>query len=313
MRLFDIIKKTKDFAILEKENQNSSLNKAILLQTKDNFYAGEFAKVLAMLILDGKACLECENCQKIASGSHPDVKKYPQKDKLLVSDSEEIVAESFIKPIFADKKVFIIENIDVSTNAAQNKLLKTLEEPTKNVYLILTCANIEMVLPTIRSRCSKVMLEKLDGKSVASLVDDPLARSLSDGLVGKAMALSKLRNLEEIAENAISVLCDMKHSKNVLAFSKKLLDNKGDISLSFEIISLAIEDLIKLKTGKEELVRLPFKSRLKSVMGEYSVRALCEIAFLVEKFSREKAFNTNPTLAIENFLLNILEVKYLCK
>jgi DNA polymerase-3 subunit delta' len=314
MSLFNIIKNTKDFKMLEKEAGEGTLSQAILLQTKDELYASEFAKALTMLILDGgKACQTCEHCQKVEKDAHPDVKKYPQKDKLLVADSEEIVAESFIRPIFADKKVFIIENIDNSMDSAQNKLLKTLEEPTKNVYLILTCKNAEMVLPTIRSRCNKIQLEKLNKNEISKVVSDRLAIDICDGYIGKAIALSKCKNLEEICERMVSVLCDMKHSSQVLKFSKQMLDNKNELLLSLEIFAIAIEDLLKIKSGNQSLVRLPFRERLSEVQSDYSVRALCEIALLIERLSKEKAFNINFTLAIENFLLNILEVKYLCK
>lgn len=313
MTLFELIKSTKDFAMLEKEAASGNLSQAILLQSQDTFYASEFAKILAMLILDKSACRNCENCQKVLASSHPDVKKYPLKDKLLVSDSEEIVSESFVKPIFADKKIFIIENIDSSTDSAQNKLLKTLEEPSKNVYLILTCKSIDMVLPTIRSRCNKIGLSSLDKNDISGFVNDSLALSLCEGMIGKAVELSKKDNLEEIFENALSVVCKMKNSKEVLFYANKILDKKGDAKLALEIIALALEDLMKIKSGQKNLVRLNNSSELEEVASEYSVRALCEISFLLDKLLKEKAYNTNFTLAVENFLLNILEVKYLCR
>ena len=313
MTLFELIKSTKDFAMLEKETASGNLSQAILLQSQDTFYASEFAKILATLILDKSACGNCENCQKVLASSHPDVKKYPLKDKLLVSDSEEIVSESFVKPIFADKKIFIIENIDSSTDSAQNKLLKTLEEPSKNVYLILTCKSIDMVLPTIRSRCNKIGLSSLDKNDISGFVNDSLALSLCEGMIGKAVELSKKDNLEEIFENALSVVCKMKNSKEVLFYANKILDKKGDAKLALEIIALALEDLMKIKSGQKNLVRLNNSSELEEVASEYSVRALCEISFLLDKLLKEKAYNTNFTLAVENFLLNILEVKYLCR
>ena len=67
-----------------------------------------------------------------------DIKVYPKNnEKLLVADSNEIVAESFIKAVNLPYKVFIINNVDASTEEAQNKLLKILEEPPENVYFLL--------------------------------------------------------------------------------------------------------------------------------------------------------------------------------
>ena len=65
MDILDIIEKSEDFKSLKQEAQQGTLAKAILLISKDNFYLDNFAKMLSMLILDGKACRKCENCQKV--------------------------------------------------------------------------------------------------------------------------------------------------------------------------------------------------------------------------------------------------------
>lgn len=318
--LLDEILKTKDFQDLKKERNKNAFPKALLLISKDSAYLAEFAKAVAMLVMDGEMDLDSENCKKILAGSHPDLKFYPTKDKLMVADSEEIGEESFVKPIFSDKKVFIINNFESSMESAQNKLLKVLEEPTKNVYLILTCTNPNLVLPTIRSRCNKVELAKLNDGQVEALLpklDDnakALVLACSDGQVGKALKLAKMKNFEALCTSAVGVFTQMKNSKHVLRFSKELLSYKEDISLLLDIFALAIEDLIKIKSNQLSLIRLaPYLDELKGCQGDYTVRALCQIAPLIDKVAMEKSYNVNVTVSLENLLLNILEVKYLCK
>ena len=315
--IIEAIAKTDSFKMLAKESANGTFPKALLLIGKDKFFLHEFAKAVSMLILDGKVDAQSENAQKIMAGAHPDVKSYPLKDKLLVADSEEIVEESFIKPIFADRKVFIIHDIDNSMESAQNKLLKVVEEPSKNVYMIITCTAPDMVLPTIRSRCNKVEVGRLVDEEVRKLLpraDEELAElvlAVAEGQVGKAQAYAKMRNFEELCKDCLEVFTKMKASKDVLAHAKKLLSYKDQTSLILQVLALVVEDLLKIKSHIEP--RLPYKEQLSAVTGDYTVRALCEITALLDKVAKEKQYNVNMTLAIENLLLNILEVKYLCK
>lgn len=320
MNLLDIVFENKDFLRLKEEANKDKLAKAVLLISKDSDYLSSFADALSMLIFDGQACKECENCKKVISNSHPDLKKYPIKDKLLVADSEDIVNESFIKPIFANKKVFIINNIDNSMESAQNKLLKVLEEPTKNVYMICTCSNIDKVLPTIRSRCNKIELGKVDASAFYNLVSKEssskaqLAFAVSDGMIGNALRFIKQKNFEDICLTALAVICDMKKSSQVLEYSKKILAFKDDVVMLIEVISILIEDLLKIKSGQKNIVKMQaYLNELDEVASEYSVRALIEIARKIDMAIKEKTYNVSINLILENLLLGILEVKYLCR
>lgn len=318
--LFEYIVQSKDFLNLKREMDRNSFPKSLMLISKDSTYVRQFAKAVSMLIFDGKINLKSESSNKVIVESHPDLKIYPTKDKLIVADSEQIVEESHIKPIFSNKKIFIINSFDLATESAQNKLLKVLEEPSRNVYLILTCSNPHLVLPTIRSRCNKIELGKIVDEEIVKLLpklsdeDVALVLACSDAQVGKALELAKMKNFSNFCQSCVSVFTQMKTSKQVLKFSRELCSFKADFTLMLEILTLICEDLIKLKSGEYKILKLtPFADLLKSCQSDYTVRALCQIAYLIEKVAEEKEFNINLTLALENLLLNILEVKYLCK
>ena len=317
MELKEIVRKSQDFLDLKNEVEKNSLSKSILLFSKDNLYSFEFAKLIAGLILNNGGDEENENLLKILVLSHPDVKIYPIKDKLMVADSEEIVIESYIKPIFSDKKIFIIRDIDNSTESAQNKLLKILEEPPENVYFILTCASENLVLPTIKSRCNKIELKKIQSefieKMFASSENAKLVAQISDGLVGKGIALSKMRNLRELFQDVLSIFTKMKSSKQVLGFSNKILGYKGQFNLVIEIMSLLLEDMLLLKAGSENIHFFDCKGELTSILNEYTVKAIIEIQKEINKSCKELFYNTNLNVVFENLLLNILEDKYLCR
>ena len=317
MKMTDIIFQTSDYQLISQEIAKETLAKAVLIISKDNVYSYEFAKMVAAALLNNGQQLQNENFARVEIGSHPDVKTYPQKDKLLVGDSEEIVLESYALPVLADKKIFIIKDFDNSMEAAQNKLLKILEEPPKNVYFLLTCSNSNLVLPTIRSRCNKYELAKLSQELIAKYVQGndnaSLITSLSDGYIGRAEFLSRFKNLQHLFDSTVSVLTKMKTSKQVLLFSKNLLMYKDNFGLLIEIMSLALEDLLILKSGGSSVRLVTIKQELINVQDEYSLKAICEIQSLLDKAVKEQSYNGNVTLILENLLLNILEVKFICK
>lgn len=316
MKIIDIIKNSKEYLTLKEEIERGTFSKSTLLFSKDSVYSSAFGKILASLILNDGKDEENENYLKVLSDSHPDVKTYPSKDKLLVADSEEIVMESYVKPIFSNKKVFIIKNIDNSMENSQNKLLKILEEPPKNVYFILTCQSENLVLPTIKSRCNKIELSKPNTRDLkdyfSSCENSNLISVLSDGYIGRGEFLSKKKNLKELFESVLSLITKLKTSKQVLSFSSKILSFKEDFNFIIEILSLILEDLLSLKGGKNTKLT-DYQNDLEEVRGEYSIKAICEIQSLLNKAVKEMFYNGNMTVVLENLMLNILEVKYICK
>ena len=318
MELEKIITESSDFVKLNEEIAGEKLAKSILLISKDQYYSMEFARYLAIQIFNNGQFINNENAQKVKCDSHPDMKTFPAKERLMVADSENIVQESVIKPIFANKKVFIIKNIENGMEAAQNKLLKTLEEPASNVYFILTTSNVNLVLPTIRSRCNKVELGKVSDKIIMDLLggneNSSLITALSDGCVGKAIELENKESLIQVFSACKDIVCRLKSSKEVLAYSKRLLAFKDDFKLMIEILSIIIEDLLMIKGRCKDSVRLKnYLADLLQVESEYTIKAIVEIRSVLDKAVKEMSYNCNFTVVFENLLLSILEVKYICR
>ena len=314
--LIEIIAQTDDFKLIRNEIDKNMLSKTVLLESKDSLYLSYFAKTLAIYIEDRKIEEDSSNYIKILNEVHGDVLFFPKKDKLLVADSEQIIEESFIKPTSAPKKIFIINNIDNSMESAQNKLLKILEEPPRNVFFILTCQNIEKVLPTVRSRCNKIELKKLEKNVIVSQINyqgnvDKIINS-SDGLLGQAIYFSQMKDFENLYDLSIGILTNLKNTKQVLEYSKKLEVYFDRFDIILNILGFALEDILYYKYGLNNNLRFS-EELLKTVSDEYSIKAISQIQNLIDKAYKEKSFNVNTITVIENLLLKILEVKFLCK
>lgn len=71
-------------------------------------------------------------------------------------------------------KVFIIDEAELLAREAQNTMLKTLEEPPTDTYIILVTAHPERLYTTILSRCQQVRFHRLDDQAMPQWADDAL-------------------------------------------------------------------------------------------------------------------------------------------
>ncbi len=104
----------------------------------------------------GRPCGLCPHCRKAMAGTHPDIRRFArEKDKRIftVEPVRTLREEAWVLPNEADRKVFILEAADTMNLAAQNALLKVLEEPPAGTMFLLQVENPGILLETIRSRC----------------------------------------------------------------------------------------------------------------------------------------------------------------
>ena len=310
-------------AIISKDISIGMLNHAYLIACDDVDKLIDFSKLLACLVLcrqkDVAPCYNCDMCKKILCGTHADVLIYPKGKILTVEDSKTISNDCFIVPIESDKKVIIINNIDLARTDSQNKLLKTLEEPPKNVIFIITCSNIEGVLPTIRSRV-KIIYESLSDKKdmledLSAVANENLLMQLIEYSNGSVTKLNEFINNKKsinIYNLCFDVLLNLKKSGDVLKFSYLILEDKENLPLFFSTFSHLLGEVLKVQLNKE----LTLKSKeeeLKLIYKDYPIKALLKLIEKCGEINQRLKFNCNPTIIVDNFLLYILEVKYLCK
>ena len=157
-----------------KQNLRSSLEKKhishfYLISGLEGSGKHTLAKLLAEAILcEGsvKPCGSCVHCRKMRSGNHPDfiTVEDPEHKNVAVKIVRQIRDDMFVRPNEAEHKIYLFpQELGLE---GQNALLKILEEPPSyGVFLLLT-DNPDKLLPTVRSRCTELKMQALDGKTI---------------------------------------------------------------------------------------------------------------------------------------------------
>src|SRR5699024_8613901 len=115
------------------------------------------AKIFAKAIncqhpVDGEPCNECAICHQITVGRLGDVIEIDAASNNEVEEIRDIREKANYPPTQADYKVYIIDEVHMLSMGAFNALLKTLEEPPKNVIFLLATTEPHKIPLTIISR-----------------------------------------------------------------------------------------------------------------------------------------------------------------
>jgi DNA polymerase III subunit delta' len=296
---------------------------AYLLTSEDEVTLAAAAKLFVLSFECEKQadipCFSCANCIKVLNNTALDVFVYPKKNSIVVEDVKEIVETTQVKPMEFSKKFYILNNFSLATIAAQNKLLKTLEEPPQDVIFILTASSEKAVLPTIASRVKKLALKSLSLTEIKEVLKTftsdskkiAIATENSGGNLGKAISLLNDEVYFEVYNFILNLVVNMKTSKDLINYTSVIEKNRKFINKYLEVLSIMFRDMLIIKQGLVELAFNQNSINLLNLASEgYSQIALLEAIKKINKAKKMLKFNTNVTGVIDSLLLGILEVKY---
>ena len=322
MEILDIYRQSQTYRVVSQDIKSSMLNHSYLINSKDEYLIKAFATLMAKEIFcveENSPCDHCVNCNKVTHSNMVDLIIYPKNDKnLMVDDINEIVSDCFIKPMDASFKVYILNHFDECTIQAQNKLLKTLEEPPANVIFILTCVNIDAVLPTIASRSKKISEPALPADTIEkyllsrSVSNARLVSNMSDGSLTIANKLSENPTSVEIVKIVFDVLKNLRSSTDVLKFSSKILSLKKDFNFFIDTMISAFRD-ISVYRVTDNLIFVDNKADYEVLTKIYNIEMTDKIISKLSEIPNKLSFNCNMTGVVDHMLLDILEVKFLCQ
>ena len=145
-------------ALIEKQVKNNNLSHAYLFSGPRGVGKTSLARIIATTL----GCDPVFDITEIDAASHNKV-----DDIRELNDSINFIASSPGK-----KRVFILDEVHMLSNAASNAFLKTLEEPPEHVIFILATTEPERVLETIKSRTTHIAFKRIGNDEIISTLNE---------------------------------------------------------------------------------------------------------------------------------------------
>ena len=115
---------------------------------------------------DGDPCNACSVCQTINEGRFMDIIELDAASNRGIDEIRDIRDKVNFAPVQGRRKVYIIDEAHMLTDAASNAFLKTLEEPPAHVIFVLCTTEAHRILPTIISRCQRLDFRRIPSETV---------------------------------------------------------------------------------------------------------------------------------------------------
>ena len=144
------------------------------------------------------------HCQAIMESRHVDVIEMDAASHTGIDDVREIIENARYRPVSARTKVYIIDEVHMLSKQAFNGLLKTLEEPPEHVKFLFATTEIEKVPITVRSRCIRFDLRRIEAGPMVGHLSKICA---AEGVAAEPEALALIARVAEgSVRDALSLL-----------------------------------------------------------------------------------------------------------
>ncbi len=267
-----------------------------------------------------RPCGTCASCKQTDSGNQPDIVWVNRElSSIGVDDIREKINGSIaIRPFSSPYKIYIVPEADRMTEAAQNALLKTIEEPPEYGVIILLTSNISALLPTIQSRCLKLEFRPLSTATVEKyLIDkynvvDYRARTsaiFAQGNLGKAIRYIESEDFEEKKDKVLRILKNVQTMdvSEMLELIKEIGEDKDNVKDYIDLMVLWYRDVLLFKATKN-MNHLIFQSEFRAISSEANQRDYEKIEEILRAFDKAKLrlkANVNFEVAMELMLLTL--------
>ncbi|MGM8215730.1 DNA polymerase III subunit delta' [Bacillaceae bacterium W0354] len=262
-------------------------------------------------------CLNCSQCKRIQSGNHPDVHFIEPDGQSIKKEQITFLQKEFTySGLESTQKVYIILEAEKMTVNAANRLLKFLEEPSRETVAILITNQIGRMLDTIISRCQRITFHPLTTEDVTQqLSKEGLALSTA-----KMLAAMNISHEEAIRLNGDDWFADAR--KIMVQLIDKVMNpneegyiflhqtwlkhfkDRQQIEFGLDLLLLWYQDIISFHLDQEEaIVLIDQLERLEKYCSVVSLSEAKAIVYEILHAKRKLTQNVHSTLTMEYLVL----------
>ncbi len=267
----------------------------------------------------GQPCNACQHCRRFRDMSHPDlstVQSDQEGGTLKVDQIRDLQHTLSLTPYEARYRIALLLRFEEAHISAQNALLKTLEEPSPQVIMILTAVNAEILLPTIVSRCEVLRLRPLPLEKASlglqahwDISEEQATRlaHLSGGCPGLAMKMHVQPDVLEQRQNRISDLYHMLSTGRVerFAYADHLSKDKSELrNIIAAWVSFWRDILIATSGSSVPFTNLDWTTEIEKLATYLNIPTVNSVLLRLEQTMNAINQNINPRLALEVLMLD---------
>jgi len=235
-----------------------------------------------------KPCGACSGCKKAFGEIHPDIHVASGSGAARSFHVEEIRfirSDVYKRPNEAPRKVYILRGAQDMSREAQNALLKILEEPPQDLLFILTCDNVNSLLPTVCSRTQVFSLPQEEAVLAAEL--EQQAEQLT-GQIAAAVIAPKEWDL--------------------VSLSAPLIADKVLFRAVLGKLSLLLRDVCVFRACGTPAAQL--QETVEALSGALTLDRLLRLSALTEEIRQKVKQNANHALLVTAFFAKIRSIRY---
>ncbi len=287
--------------------------------------ASVFAAALNCRSITGEIpCEICNSCMKQKSGNHPDMTIIrPSGSSIKIKQIWEVISLVSKKSVEGGYKVIIFEDAEKMTDEAQNAFLKTLEEPNKDTIFILIVENLNLLLPTMQSRCQIFKFRKLDESSILEYLSKiqgfsqsqiKLAASGGNGSIGKSLKILSDDTYAKKRSESIRIISEISNNSKVrvAALADAMIQSKIDALDFINICNSFFRDVMIYRELDESREKMLLNFDARDEIIRYSETLTNEhincIMEIINNTRKQIDFNVNFKNSIDSMLFGIMEV-----
>ncbi len=308
------------FNILKQSKYHNRLSHAYLFYGDEGVGKKEMAYALACLLYcPNGGCLECDVCNSIIHNNHMNVDYIGMDATKTMISKEQITSlqEEFSKTSLVEgSRVYIVDGIDTASMAAQNSLLKFIEEPVNSTPTIgiFLATDISNVVSTILSRCAIQHFKALPlDKSIAML------KSMGIGDLDAILAANLTNNIEQAKELALSndfaktkelfleFIAIRKPKEGILFYLKNnnFFSTSKNLTVFLQWILLFIEDANIVGNSQDDLILKPLYDKIILYRKEYEKSLKDKLKLVLDLFSKLK-YNISAKNVFHELIVKII-------
>ena len=246
----------------------------------------------------------------------------PKANRILIQSVRGLRKSLYLKSDPSGRKIVLILDahlLSAGQGEAANALLKILEEPPKNTTLVLVTDHVELLLPTILSRCQRLSVPRLNDETIMKWLqmkmvkesEIPFLAGLSLGNIHQARFLTSqpIGDLMKLISGLIKTITGNEPDswrKFIQTYSRLASQDPATFSFHFMMIKIWFRSAKRLQKDVDDILHeTSFKLGMKRILDLHPTADFSAITFELENTILAIPKNLYIPLILTNLLIKI--------